>query len=1022
MFNKLAQIRNNVLISRRLKGLVVIIALLIIVLGAVSVRSVSSINNKINEINELYLKNLVKLSGLIENIYSLLIESHIIDEKSLSDNSIDNSLNVDLLNTYLIEYEQSIVDDAQRAQYDGFLLELQNYLSILKEVNSLELQGKYQLASEAKADREIISFKKLQTIIKSMIVYNTKGIENSSILINTLEQKSINHIYILSFFILFLAILITIFLIRDISQSLKALAENLSVLQKGEIPDIGLTETVNELGQMAGLTNVLTKNLAELNRFAVDISKGNYSSEYQFAGKNDLLGKALVNLRNSLRISKEEDEKRKIEDERRNWTNKGHAIFGEILRQRSHEVGKLTDDIIKNLVYYLNANQGGLFLINDTGDISKIELVSAFAYDRKKYFERNINIGDGLIGTVALERNTIYLKEIPEDYIEIESGLGDARPKSLLIVPLKFEEDILGIVEIASFKEFQDFEIKFVEEVAQSIASTLLTAKINARTQQLLDESRKQSEILAAQEIEARQNMEEMRATQELAQRREADLSGIISAVDNTLMKGEYEIDGTLISVNNRHLQTMGYQLKEIKGKNIEMFVPKDELEHFRKVWANVVAGNPRQLEVRRRTKTGEVLWLINQYTPVTDVSGKISKVLYFAHDITKYKKGEEDAFKQVNSPVFENEELQKRIEILKKSEEEFDLKNKAIGSVLETIESDLITFEFDLEGRILKVNQRFENLFKTSNTKLAGKKLSEVFIINDSQDDSSANWKDIKEGISISSINKYTSNEGITIWLHEFYSAVLNPENEVFKILTICYDITKLKITEQKNESLLIETGNISEALHQKEYELQKVIDELVNETKGDKTNIEEDQKIIKAFNNSFPRIDIDLEQKFLFANKEFSDKYKYSERELIGKPFNRIITSASKEQFEKDLNLNIKEQIFNINTKIDTKDKDTVNVSLYIIKNQAEDKESAKLIIFIIERADRQAINNEIPDLQESIEKKQIELQEIINKIENIKIQTEDKFLSTSGNYPENEANDLYNLWLKKIKNDNK
>jgi len=1015
MFNKLSEILNGILISRRLKSLVVIMALLIIILGSVSVRSVSSINNRINEINQLYLKSLVKLSGLIENIYSILIESHIIDERSLSENAIDNSLNLDLMNSYLLEYEQSNINEAQKALYDGFILELQNYLSILKEVNSLELQGKYQLAIDIKLDKEITSFKKLQSILKSMIDYNTKGIDNSNQLINALEKKATNQLYLISFLILFLSLIITSILIKDISSSLKALTDNLLVLQKGEIPEASLIETRNELGQMAGLTNALTKNLAELNRFAVDISKGNYSSEYQFAGKNDLLGKALVNLRNSLRISKEEDEKRKLEDERRNWTNKGHAIFGEILRQRSHEVGKLTDDIIKNLVYYLKANQGGLFLINDNGDISRIELVSAFAYDRKKYFERQINIGDGLIGTVALERNTIYLTEIPEDYIEIESGLGDARPKSLLIVPLKFEEDILGIVEIASFKVFHDFEIKFVEEVAQSIASTLLTAKINARTQELLDESRKQSEILAAQEIEARQNMEEMRATQELAQRREADLSGIISAVDNTLMKGEYEIDGTLISVNNRHLQTMGYQLKEIKGKNIEMFVPKDELEHFRKVWANVVAGNPRQLEVRRRTKTGEVLWLINQYTPVTDISGKISKVLYFAHDITKYKKSEEESIKQVTGQEIDNEEFNEKLAALKKLEEELIIKNISFDSVINTIESDLITFEVDMEGHILKVNQRFENLFKISYKKLSGKMLSDFFVINNLQGEFQSDWKNIKDGKSINAINKYVSDEGLTIWLHEFYSKAVNTSMEADKILVIAYDITKQKIAEQKNENLLLEARNITDALLQKEKEMSDLLKAGIEES----NYIVENQNIIKAFNHSFANIEINIDQIILNVNKIFSERYKYSEKEIINKAISSIIAPESKLQFDKEIKLCKSVQLYLISAKISTKENEIVNVNLYIIPNHVYNKEKAKLIIYIIEKNEKEFNSPESTEIEVNIEKRKKELLEITTKIENLKNQTEN---NTESGLPEieNDTNDLYNLWLKKLKND--
>jgi PAS domain S-box-containing protein len=812
-----------------------------------------------------------------------------------------------------------------------------------------------------------------------------------------------------------LALLVILFLIKDISSTLTALTDNLAVLQKGEIPETNLFESANELGQMAGLTNALTKNLAELNRFAIDISKGDYSSEYQYSGVNDLLGKALVNLRNNLRISKEEDEKRKLEDERRNWTNKGHAIFGEILRQRSRELNKLTDDIIKNLVYYLKANQGGLFLINDSGDISKVELISAFAYDRKKFFERSINIGDGLIGTVALERNTVYLKEIPEDYIEIESGLGDAKPKCLLIVPLKFEEDILGIVEIASFTEFLDFEIKFVEEVAQSIASTLLTAKINARTQELLDESRKQSEILAAQEIEARQNMEEMRSTQELAQRREADLSGIISAVDNTLMKGEYEVDGTLISANNRHLQTMGYQLKEIKGKNIEMFIPKDELEHFRRVWANVVAGNSRQLEVRRRTKTGEDLWLINQYTPVTDISGRINKVLYFAHDITRYKNSEEELLQKATATKIENEELKNKISEFTDPNILSEPIDKDSNNVLNVVDSEFITFEITTDGKIVKANKRFEDLFKTTFKEIEGKLFSDFSTLKGSDNEYSEDIPKISTVKSNSAINNYTLKDGTSIWLHEFYTVVNDEETETVKIIVIAYDITALKYIEKQNEKLLIEANNISEDLIKKQAEMKKSIDELINEAKS--SNLEENQKVIKVLNQSLARIDIDMNKNLIHINRAFSERFKFSERELLDKEINRLIDHESKAQFEIDLNLAFEEELTKIHTKLISKDKEIVDVDLNIIYLSAKGIESKKMILFIIENSKSEIIAGHSSELNEEIEKKNKELSELKLKMETLKKQVENnQVISPDANG--NDSADLYDNWLNKIK----
>jgi len=997
MFKKLIEIRNNVLISKRLKALVVIISFLIIILGAVSVSSIFIINNKISEINEVYLKSMVKLSGLIENIYSVLIESHIIDEKSLSDNAIDNALNVDLLDTYLTEYEYSIIDDAQKDQFERFVLEFQNYISILKEVNSLELQGKYDLATEVKSEREIASFEKLQSLIKSMMTYNTEGIQKSNQLITKLKNKTLNRIYFISGLLLILTILIASFLLKDINASLKKLTTNLSVLQKGEVPEKSLHESENEIGSMAGLINSLTDNLASLSQFANDITKGNYSSEYSPASESDLLGKALVNLRNSLRVTKEEDERRKIDDERRNWTNKGHALFGEILRRRSQGVTQLTDDIIKNLVYYLKANQGGLFLINDTADISKIDLVSAFAYDRKKFFERNINIGDGLIGTVALERNTIYLKEIPKDYIEIESGLGDASPKSLLIVPLKFEDDILGIVELASFKEFEKYEIRFVEEVAQSIASTLLTAKINARTEQLLDDSRKQSEELTSQEIEARQNMEEMRATQELAHRREAALSGIISAVDNTLMKGEYELDGTLISVNNRHLQTMGYQLKEIKGKNIEIFIPKEELEHFKKVWASVIAGTPRQLEVRRRTKTGEVLWLINQYTPVTDISGKISRVLYLAHDITKYKKSEEESLARSTALQFKDEELNEKLEQLNMAKDEITIKNNELNSILGAIGTEQVIVEFDLKGKIISVNKRFEELSKISFNKLEGKSLDELFKLDKTSEELDAIKAKALSGDSVIVVNQYTTSENETFWLREYYTPILDAKKLPYKIVSIAIDISKLREEEKKNLDL-----------QKKAHRVAKTTDESV----GIKSDDDESDGLLESMDQLFPKAELDSEMSFVKINDLFKEQYQYSLKELKSKPLTRIILAKENEELYKSLDEIKLGKVGQIEVEIAAKDKKTAACSLKLIP-LGKQKIEKVIVYFIKKEVDIKSTKKET-ESKDDIKNKTEELKKIENKISQLK---KDSNKLTKG-YLDSDVDELYNQWLNDIK----
>src|SRR5699024_3236907 len=115
-----------------------------------------------------------------------------------------------------------------------------------------------------------------------------------------------------------------------------------------------------------------------------------------------------------------------------------------------------------------------LYLINDENpeDVF-IELITCYAYNRKKYINRKIALGEGLIGQVILEKETTYMTEIPEQYIKITSGLGEALPRNLLVVPLKIEDKVLGAIELASFKRLPDYRIQFVEKLGESIASTI---------------------------------------------------------------------------------------------------------------------------------------------------------------------------------------------------------------------------------------------------------------------------------------------------------------------------------------------------------------------------------------------------------------------------------------------------------------------------------------------------------------------------------------------------------------------
>jgi methyl-accepting chemotaxis protein len=314
-------------------------------------------------------------------------------------------------------------------------------------------------------------------------------------------------------------------------------------MAKGILPENKIKEGNDEIGQMSYALNNLITSLQDVSEFANQIGKGNFETSFKPLSEEDNLGNSLLSMRDELKKAAEEEEKRKEEDAQRNWATQGEAKFGEILRQNNDDMEELSYNIISNLVKYLEANQGGLFLINnnDENDVF-IELSSCYAYDRRKYKEKRVELGEGLVGRCIQEGESIYMTDIPNEYINITSGLGGANPRSLLLVPLVLNDEIFGVIELASFKEFQKFEITFVEKVAESIASTISTVRTNIQTTMLLEQSQQQAEEMASQEEEMRQNMEELRATQEQSARREQEMQRKLEEANSKLREFGIEV------------------------------------------------------------------------------------------------------------------------------------------------------------------------------------------------------------------------------------------------------------------------------------------------------------------------------------------------------------------------------------------------------------------------------------------------------------------------------------------------
>ena len=338
-------------------------------------------------------------------------------------------------------------------------------------------------------------------------------------------NKFKSSIFILGLALIVISVVIALILTRTTVRPINKVKNILYSMCRGILPKEKLHVRNDEIGDMSAALNDLIDSFKKFTNFAKEIGKGNYNFQFEPLSDKDDLGNALLEMRDNLKKASLEEEKRKKEDEQRNWASQGLAKFSGILRENNDNLEELSYQIIKNLVKYTEANQGGLFIMNDDDQENPfIELKAAYAYSRRKYLEKKIDLGVGLVGRVVQEGETIYMTELPDNYINITSGLGDANPRSLLIVPLKTNDEIHGVIELASFKEFAEYQIDFIERVGENIASTLSAVKINIRTNELLEKSQQQAEEMKAQEEEMRQNMEELKATQEESARREKEL------------------------------------------------------------------------------------------------------------------------------------------------------------------------------------------------------------------------------------------------------------------------------------------------------------------------------------------------------------------------------------------------------------------------------------------------------------------------------------------------------------------
>lgn len=454
-----------------------------------------------------------------------------------------------------------------------------------------------------------------------------------------------------------LSMLFSSWLVQALLQAIRRFRIHLKNLVWGEIPP-PLDDSLVELHALNLTINRLTTDFENLKKLADEVSSGKFDTDISVFEDQGVLGDALAKMSLSLQqIAKDNRE--------RNWINEGFARFAEVLRRNSRRGDAFYEILVRNLVEYLEVNQGGIFAINDDipGNPPFMELMASYAYQRKKFLTRKIYQEEGLIGQAWRERDVVYITDIPEDYADITSGLGKAKPSCILIVPLITNDDVLGILEIASFAEVPPYKISFVERLGESIATTIARLKVDSETKRLLDESQSMAERMRAQEEEMKQGMEELVTTQEKMEQNALEMKSQLKALDEAFIMLEMDTSGRFIKVNDLFLQLSGYSEEELINRHFSILLRETTLhENLQEDWDSIMRGHYVKGDSLRYKKNGDKFWIHEVIYPLYNTEGDINKVCVVGHDITKQKEQDRKIKEQLNELYMSKRDVVNRI------------------------------------------------------------------------------------------------------------------------------------------------------------------------------------------------------------------------------------------------------------------------------------------------------------------------------------------------------------------------